>query len=90
MNNKYKIIIEKYAQEALENIYNYIIDDLVNKDAAVTLLNKFSDNFKTISLFPDSSPLLDNEYIINKNIRDLLVDKSIAFSILFEKKDIMP
>ena len=33
MNNKYKIIIEKYAQEDLENIYNYIIDDLVNKDA---------------------------------------------------------
>lgn len=30
-------------------------------------------------MFPDSSPLLDNEYISNKNIRDLLVDKYIAF-----------
>ena len=79
MNNKYKIIIEKYAQEDLENIYNYIIDDLVNTDAAVKLLNKFIDKFETISMFPDSSPLLDNEYISNKNIRKLLVDKYIAF-----------
>ena len=79
MNNKYKIIIEKYAQEDLENIYNYIKDDLVNTDAAVKLLNKFIDKFETISMFPDSSPLLDNEYISNKNIRKLLVDKYIAF-----------
>ena len=79
MNNKYKIIIEKYAQDDLENIYNYIKDDLVNTDAAIKLLNKFSDKFETISMFPDSSPLLDNEYISNKNIRKLLVDKYIAF-----------
>ena len=71
--------MKKYAQEDFENIYNYIIDDLVNKDAAVKLLNKFSDKFETISMFPDSSPLLDNEYISNKSIRKILVDKYIAF-----------
>ena len=48
-------------------------------DAAVKLLNKFIDKFETISMFPDSSPLLDNEYISNKNIRKHLVDKYIAF-----------
>ena len=51
----------------------------MNKDAAVKLLNKFSDKFETISMFPDSSPLLDNGYISNKNIRKILVDKFIAF-----------
>ena len=48
-------------------------------DIAVKLLNKFIDKIETISMFPDSSPLLDNEYINNKNIRKLLVDKYIAF-----------
>lgn len=79
MNNKFKIIIEKYAKNDLINIYNYIKDVLVNKDAAVKLLNKFSEKFETISMFPDCSPLLDNEYFQNKNIRKLLVDKYIAF-----------
>lgn len=38
MDKKYNIIIEKYAQKDLESIYNYICNNLLNKDAATKLL----------------------------------------------------
>lgn len=79
MNEKYSIIIEKYAKKDLESIYNYISNNLANKDAAIKLLNKIIDKFDTVALFPKSAPLINNEYVKNKNIRKLLVDNYIAF-----------
>ena len=39
MDKKYRIIIEKYAQKDIESIYNCICVKLVNKEAAIKLLN---------------------------------------------------
>lgn len=79
MEKKYRIVIEKYAQKDMMDIYNYSINTLVNKDAAVKLLNKINEKFDMISLFPKSAPLINNEYVKNKNIRKLLIDNYIAF-----------
>ena len=79
MDNKYTIIIEKYAQKDIESIYNYICNNLVNKEAAVKLLNKINKKFDSIALFPKSAPLINNDYVKNKNIRKLLIDNYIAF-----------
>ena len=79
MDKKYNIIIEKYAQKDLESIYNYICNKLVNKEAAIKLLNKINEKFDSIALFPKSAPLIINNYVKNKNIRKLLIDNYIAF-----------
>ena len=79
INKKYRITIEKYAQKDIESIYNYICTNLVNKEAAIKLLNKINEKFDTIALFPKSAPLLNNDYVTNKNIRKLLIDNYIAF-----------
>jgi addiction module RelE/StbE family toxin len=79
MDKKYSIIIEKYAQKDLESIYNYICNNLVNKEAAIKLLNKIKEKFDSITLFPKSAPLINNNYVKNKNIRKLLIDNYIAF-----------
>lgn len=79
MDKKYNIIIEKYAQKDLESIYNYICNNLVNKEAAIKLLNKINEKFDSIALFPKSAPLIINNYVKNKNIRKLLIDNYIAF-----------
>ena len=79
MDKKYNIIIEKYAQKDLESIYNYICNKLVNKEAAIKLLNKINEKFDSIALFPKSAPLIINNYVKNKNIRNLLIDNYIAF-----------
>ena len=79
MDKKYNIIIEKYAQKDLESIYNYICNKLVNKEAAIKLLNKINEKFDSIALFPKSAPLIINNYVKNKKIRKLLIDNYIAF-----------
>ena len=48
MNKKYRITIEKYAQKDIESIYNYICTNLVNKEAAIKLLNKIKEKYKQI------------------------------------------
>ena len=79
MENSYRILIGKYAQKDLIDIYNYISKVLSNNAAAVQLLNKINDKFESIKLFPKSAPLISNEYVKNKNIRKLLIDSYIAF-----------
>lgn len=79
MDNNYKIIIEKYAQNDLKEIYNYISNTLSNRYAAIKLLNKINDKFNNLSSFPKSVPLINNEYVKNRNIRKLLIDNYIAF-----------
>lgn len=79
MDRKYRIIIEKYAQKDLKEIYDYITYTLLNKQAAIQLLNKINEKFDTISMFPKSAPLINNEHIKNKEIRKLLIDNYIAF-----------
>lgn len=79
MDKKYNIIIEKYAQKDLESIYNYICNNLFNKEAAIKLLNKINEKFDSIALFPKSAPLIINNYVKNKNLRKLLIDNYIAF-----------
>lgn len=37
MQNNYKIVIEKFAKSDLIEIYNYIANTLVNKEAAINL-----------------------------------------------------
>ena len=44
-----------------------------------TLANKINEKFDSIALFPKSAPLLNNDYVTNKNIRKLLIDNYIAF-----------
>jgi plasmid stabilization system protein ParE len=82
MNKKYRITIEKYAQKDIESIYNYICDNLVNKEAAIKLLNKINEKFDSIALSPKSAPLLNNDYVTNKNIRKLLIDNYITIMMV--------
>lgn len=79
MENSYRIVIGKYAQKDLIDIYNYISKVLSNNAAAVQLLNKINDKFESIKLFPKSAPLISNEYVKKKNIRKILINNYIAF-----------
>ena len=58
MNKKYSIIIEKWAQKDIKAIYNYICINLVNKEAAIKLLNKINEKFDSIALFSKSAPIV--------------------------------
>jgi len=79
MDKNYDLIIEKYAQKDIQDIYNYISYTLLNKEAAIKLLNNINKKLQMIKTFPKSAPLINNQYVKNKNIMKLLVDNYILF-----------
>lgn len=79
MKDSYKIFIEKGAQNDLINIYDNVINVLLNSNYAIKLLKKINEKFEVLKQFPKSAPLIDNEYVKNKNLRKLLIDNYIAF-----------
>lgn len=46
MDKNYDLIIEKYAQKDIQDIYNYISYTLLNKEAAIKLLNNINKIYK--------------------------------------------
>ena len=89
MENRYKVIIEKYAKEDIISIFNYISNTLLNRAAAVSFIQKIENKFAAISFFPKSAPFINNEYIDNKNIRKLCIDNYIAFYLVDEANKIV-
>lgn len=77
--SKYKIFIYPKAQIDMENIFDYINSELSSPKAANDMIDKFEKALDNISLFPESCPYTNNEAIIDKEIRKLIVDNYIIF-----------
>lgn len=84
MKKRYKIIIEKYAMKDIKGIIDYLNDSEFNKGASKRFIKNLENRLLSISLFPKSSPLINNNFIKNKNIRKLCIDKYIVFYELDE------
>ena len=63
----------------MENIFDYIAFTLSNKTAAENQINDFENSFENISVFPYSTPLINNEYVTDKSIRKKIVNNYIVF-----------
>ena len=79
MENNFEIVIFPLAQADMEEIFNYISNNLKNKIAAVKLINDFKRTIEIIRLFPESFPLINNEYVNDKNIRKVSLKNYIIF-----------
>lgn len=86
MESNYKIIIENYAQKDLIDIYDYISRILSNENAATQLLDDINTKFEFIKSYPKSAPVINNEYVKNKNVRKILINNYIAFYEIDEEK----
>lgn len=67
------------AQADLESIFSYISVELKNPTAAINQINDFEKAFENICSFPESCPFADNEYVKDKTLRKLIVNRYIAF-----------
>ena len=79
MENNFEVVIFPLAQADMEEIFNYISNNLKNKIAAGKLINDFKRTIEMIRLFPESFPLINNEYVNDKNIRKVSLKNYIIF-----------
>ncbi len=85
MENKYRLKIFPLAQTDMENIFAYIAEELKNPTAAIDQINDFEKAFENICVFPESCPVIDNEYVKDKTLRKLAVNNYIAFFRIKDK-----
>lgn len=78
-NNKFQLNIFPLAQLDMEQIFDYIAVELHNFTAAISLINDFEKAFENVCIFPESSPLICNEYVKDRSLRKLVVNNYIAF-----------
>lgn len=80
-----KIKYSLVALKDLDGIINYISEGLSNQKAAKDLFNKFEASINDLALFPESSQVLENEYVY-KEIRKKIVDNYlILYTIDYDK-----
>ena len=79
MENKLPLKIYPLAQNDMENIFRYISIELGNPQSAIKLIDELQEQFTLICEFPESCPLVKNEYLKDKTLRKLLVKNYIAF-----------
>ena len=86
MGSDFVLKIFPSAQTDLESIFAYIANELKNPTAAFDQINDFEKAFESICAFPQSCPLVDNEYVKDKTLRKLIVNNYIAFFRVKEKE----
>ena len=81
---KYKIQITDHALSDMENIYNYIAEQLQAPDTAMEQYNTIADAVETLDMFPERIKLMDirKEYALE--LRKMTVDN---YSIFFHIKE---
>ena len=79
MERKFNLNVFPLTQNDMENIFKYIAVDLASPTAANNLIDDFENAFENICLFPESCPLIQNEYVKDKTLRKLVVNNYIVF-----------
>ena len=70
------------AENDLDEILNYISNKLRNFQAANDLFNEIFKTIHNIIAFPLSYPLLENEYVRNRNIRKAIINNYNLYHVI--------
>ena len=69
------------ANEDLDEILNYFSNELSSPMAAKNFFVHIFESLDRLCLFPESCPLVDNEFIKRKDIRKSVIDNYILYYI---------
>ncbi len=75
----HRLKIFPLAQSDMDAIFAYVSENLKNPTAAIGLIEDFEKAFAAVRAFPESCPLVNNEYVADKTLRKLIVNNYIAF-----------
>ena len=74
------------ATEDLDNTLSYISKELCNPVAAKNLFVKIEETIDRICDFPESCPVVENDYVVSKDIRKAVIDNYIMYYLFQEDK----
>lgn len=81
----YSFKFTEKAEEDLNNILQYISNDLCNPTAASVLAQKIFECIDNVRVFPESGLNVENEYLPDKTIKRVLVEN---YSIYYKADDV--
>lgn len=87
MQNSYCLKIYPKAQKDLDDIFNYIYNELCNPTATLKQIEDFEKSLETVCFAPFSCPCVNNEYIKDVSLRKLVVNNYIVFYRPVEEKE---
>ena len=76
---QYKVEITKSALQDMEDIYNYIAEELLAPENAMGQYNRIADAILSLDTFPEKFRLLESEPEKAKEIRRMVVDNYSVF-----------
>lgn len=79
MNSHYKVQITKYALAQMEEIKDYIANELFAPQAAYNLFAEMKEKISSLSTMPGRNPLVDVKKWKNQGIRKALVKNFILY-----------
>lgn len=77
MASEYGYRFTEQAETDLSGILQYIGEDISNPGAATALGRKIFENIDAIRHFPQSGIVVDNSFLIDKDVRRVLIDNYI-------------
>lgn len=87
MEKEYKVYITNHALEQMEEIKQYIVDELLAPQAARDLLTEFQKNAVSLSHFPARNPLVNEEKWRKKGIRRAVVENFLMYYWINEPEE---
>lgn len=84
MDKKYKLRYLKLALADLQDIVDYVSDELAAPDAAYQLLDKLDEAISRLETFPFSGPVARNMNGLKDEYRSLIVENYIVFYVVLD------
>lgn len=77
-----KVEITKQALQDMEEIYNYIAQELLSPENAIGQYNRIADAILTLDIFPEKNRTLESEPEKTRQLRRLIVDNYSVFYVI--------
>ena len=85
-NMEYKIFLTSKAQSEIETIFDYIADELKNKQAAIRLKNRFKEKIGSLRTMAKKYQIIENINRVEKVYRRIVIDNFIILYTIDDEK----
>ena len=86
---QYKVEITKEALQDMEDIYNYIANELLSPENAIGQYNRIAGEILRLDMFPEKFKVLESEREKKRELRRLVVDNYSVFYVINEDRVIV-